>query len=153
MEFQCLQKWLILKQECEWLQMASLIVLGQLLGAKDLWRGVECETQGSVKSCKKCGIGSALDGTEDNVLFEESVSCWVHVCEFELQMWVHIFFPEICHLKPLCVLWFGASYGPGNFRFSDWWLWKCVLGCESGRYEPTFWINLLWKCSKNICVY
>lgn len=74
MEFQCLQKWLILKQECEWLQMASLIVLGQLLGAKDLWRGVECESQGSVKSCKKCGIGNALDGTEDNVLFQESVS-------------------------------------------------------------------------------
>lgn len=54
--------------------MASLIVLGQLLGAKDLWRGVECETQGSVKSCEQCGIGNALDGTEDNVLFQESVS-------------------------------------------------------------------------------
>ena len=42
--------------------------------AKDLRSGMECETQGSVKFLKKCVISNALDGTEDDVLFQESRS-------------------------------------------------------------------------------
>jgi hypothetical protein len=37
---------------------------------------MECETQ-AVKSFKKCGIGNALDGTKNDVLFQENVSSTV----------------------------------------------------------------------------
>ena len=37
---------------------------------KNPWQWVKSET--IVKSLKKCGISSALDGSEDDVLYEES---------------------------------------------------------------------------------
>ena len=37
---------------------------------KNSWQGVKSET--IVKSLKKCGIGNALDGSEDDILYEES---------------------------------------------------------------------------------
>jgi hypothetical protein len=37
---------------------------------KNSWQGVKSET--IVKSLKKCGIGNALDGSEDDFLYEES---------------------------------------------------------------------------------
>jgi hypothetical protein len=40
--------------------------------AKTLWESVKQEI--IVKSFKQCGISIALDGTEDDVLFEESES-------------------------------------------------------------------------------
>jgi hypothetical protein len=43
-------------QACEWV--------------KTSWESVKQEI--AMKSFKKCGISNALDGTEDNVLFEES---------------------------------------------------------------------------------
>jgi hypothetical protein len=47
-----------ISQVCEW--------------AKTLWELVKQEIV--VKSFKKCGVSNALDGTEVNVLFEESES-------------------------------------------------------------------------------
>jgi len=38
--------------------------------AKNSWQRVKSET--TVKSFKKCGISSALDGSEDDILYEES---------------------------------------------------------------------------------
>ena len=37
---------------------------------KNSWQRVKSET--IVKSLKKCGISSALDGSEDDILYEES---------------------------------------------------------------------------------
>ena len=37
---------------------------------KNSWQRVKIET--IVKSLKKCGISNALDGTEDDILYEES---------------------------------------------------------------------------------
>ena len=37
---------------------------------KNSWQWVNSET--IVKSFKKCGISNALDGTEDDILYEES---------------------------------------------------------------------------------
>ena len=37
---------------------------------KNLWQRVKGET--IVKSFKKCGISNALDGSEDDILYEES---------------------------------------------------------------------------------
>ena len=37
---------------------------------KNSWQRVKSET--IVKSFKKCGISSALDGSEDDILYEES---------------------------------------------------------------------------------
>jgi hypothetical protein len=37
---------------------------------KNSWQRVKSETL--VKSFKKCGISSALDGSEDDILYEES---------------------------------------------------------------------------------
>ena len=39
---------------------------------KTLWQPVKEETV--VKSFKKCGVNNALDGTEDDVLFEDNES-------------------------------------------------------------------------------
>jgi len=47
-----------ISQVCEWV--------------KNSWESVKHET--IVKSFKKCGISDALDGIEDDVLFEESGS-------------------------------------------------------------------------------
>ena len=38
--------------------------------AKNSWQWVKSET--TVKSFKKCGISNALDGSEDDILYEES---------------------------------------------------------------------------------
>ena len=37
---------------------------------KNSWQRVESET--IVKSFKKCGVSNALDGSEDDILYEES---------------------------------------------------------------------------------
>jgi hypothetical protein len=37
---------------------------------KNSWQRVKSET--TVKSLKKCGVSNALDGSEDNILYEES---------------------------------------------------------------------------------
>jgi len=37
---------------------------------KNSWQQVKSET--IVKSLKKCGISNALDGSEDDILYEES---------------------------------------------------------------------------------
>ena len=49
-------KWLSICNVCEWV--------------KNSWQRVKSETV--VKSFKKCGISSALDGSEDDILYEES---------------------------------------------------------------------------------
>ena len=49
-------KWLSISDVCEW--------------AKNSWQWVKSET--IVKPFKKCGISNALDGSEDEILYEES---------------------------------------------------------------------------------
>jgi len=49
-------KWPSICNVCEWV--------------KNSWQQVKSET--IVKSLKKCGISNALDGSEDDILYEES---------------------------------------------------------------------------------
>ena len=49
-------KWPSISNVCEWV--------------KNSWQWVKSET--IVKSFKKCGISNALDGSEDDILYEES---------------------------------------------------------------------------------
>ena len=49
-------KWLSISNVCEWV--------------KNSWRQAKSET--IVKSLKKCGISNAHDGSEDDILYEES---------------------------------------------------------------------------------
>jgi len=49
-------KWPSIFNACKWV--------------KNSWQRVKSET--IVKSLKKCGISSALDGSEDDILYEES---------------------------------------------------------------------------------
>jgi len=48
-------KWPSISNVCEWV--------------KNFWQRVKSET--NVKSFKKCGISNALDGSEDEILYEE----------------------------------------------------------------------------------
>ena len=49
-------KWPSISNVCEWVKFS--------------WQRVKSET--IIKSLKKCGISSALDGSEGNILYEES---------------------------------------------------------------------------------
>ena len=46
---------------------------------KNLWQQVKSGT--IVKSFKKCGISNALDGSEDDILYEESDTSSENNCE------------------------------------------------------------------------
>ena len=58
-------KWPSISNVCEWV--------------KNSWQRVKSET--IVKSLKKCGIRSALDRTQDDILYEESDASNENNCE------------------------------------------------------------------------
>jgi len=78
-EVLCLRNWLLFKQEDGWFYMASLILLWEILGVTDPWRGMDCETRDNCESLSRNMISVMAVTVLQMMMYLKKVKAWTRL--------------------------------------------------------------------------